>query len=244
MISFAGLCRDLFLMGQVPLSAASRGHEWERRIQHHLANRGVRSDPLPGGYTLLGTASQSGLLHQLDATLSSRDAIVIGEWKAYLGPFPKNDLIRFKAVIDDYYFGLRAQHPARPIMRLFGGPGVATREQRSYAATWGITLLDSERWPAPVLASERLLWPPGDFEAPTREDRHHLAWLSRPLQDVLPLLPDGDYRVRRPPPSAAIAGALDRHDFWSERLWSSIDAIPGKFEALLGHYSTGWAEAS
>ncbi len=244
MISFPGLCRDLFLMAQIPLSAASRGHQWERWIQHHLANRGVRSDVLPGGYKLLGTSSLSGLSHQLDATLSSREAIVIGEWKAYQGFFPKNELIRFKAVTDDYYFGLRGQHPARSIMRLFGGPGIATRELRSYAASWGITLVDSERWPAPVLASEHLLWPPGDFEAPAQEDRQHLAWLSRPLQDVLPLLPDGDYRVRRPLPSAAIAGALDRHDFWSERLWFSIDAVPGKFEALIEHYSTRWAQAA
>ena len=244
MISFPGLCRDLFLMAQVPLMGDARGHQWERSIQEHLANRGVRSDVLPGGYSLFGTSSLSGLSHQLDATLASRDAIVIGEWKAYRGAFPKNDLIRFKAVTDDYYFGLRGQHPTRPILRLFGGPGVAKRELRSYAAIWGITLIDSERWPAPVLASERLMWPSGDSEAPAQEDRRHLAWLSRPLQHMLARLPDGDYRVQRPPSTAAIAGALDRHDFWSERLWFSIDSVPGKFEALLAHYSTGRAEAS
>ena len=185
MISFAGLCRDLFLIAQLPQGRGSRGHEWECLVQRHLAKRGVRSDVLPGGYSLLGHTSLSGLKHQLDGTIASRDTFVIGEWKAYRGVFPKNELIRFKGVTDDFYLGLRGEQPARPVMRVFGGPGVATRELRRYAAIWGITLIDSDHWPAPVLASDRLTWPSIDSPEPTDDDCQRLTWLSRRFNGYL-----------------------------------------------------------
>lgn len=231
-------------MAQLPRGRGASGREWEGIVQEHLANRGVRSDVLPGGCSLLGQTSLSGLRHQLDGTIASRDTVVIAEWKAYRGGFPKNELIRFKGVTDDFYLGLRGEFPSRPIMRVFGGPGTATRELRNYAAIWGITLIDSHRWPAPVLASDRLTWSSLDCRGPTEDDCKRLAWLSRPLQRVLTYRKNGSYELERPPVKATIDGALDCHDFWSERLWNSIDSIPNRFEALLGRFYSSEAFAS
>ena len=236
MITFAGLCRDLFLMAQLPGVRDAGGLEWERLVEEHLSLRGVRTDVLPGGCSLLGFTSLSGLRHQLDGTIASRENIIVGEWKAYRGAFPKNELIRFKGVSDDLYLGLRGEHPARPIMRVFGGPGLATRELRRYAAIWGITIIDSKLWPAPVLASDRLMWSSMDCPRPSDDDHERLTWLSRAFQRVLIRRPDGSFELPRLPTTAAIEGALDRHDFWSERLWASFDSTPGRFEALLGRY--------
>ncbi len=68
-------------------------------------------EPQPGGCSFLGRASLSGLAHQVDAVIGCRDVIVIGEWKAYRGTIPKNELLRFKAVSDDYYLSLGPHSP-------------------------------------------------------------------------------------------------------------------------------------
>ena len=59
MISFAGLCRDLFLIAQLPLGIGGSGREWGCFLQGYLAKHGVRSDVLPGGYSLQGHTSLS-----------------------------------------------------------------------------------------------------------------------------------------------------------------------------------------
>ena len=153
---FERLCRDLFLLAQLARDDDSeRGTRWERQVAAHADALGLAGETQPGGCSFLGRASLSGLAHQLDAVIGCRDAIVIGEWKAYRGTIPKNELLRFKAVSDDYYLSLGVHSPGRPILRIFGGTGTITTELRRYGASVGHHPHRPRLWPAPVLASAR-----------------------------------------------------------------------------------------
>ncbi len=227
---YSALARDLFLLAQDPddQPGPERGPRWEAEIADELALQGYPVESIPGGIRVFGVLPASGLRHQTDAAIDCADAHVIGEWKSYRGPVPKNEVLRFKAVTDDLYDALARQRVRQPVLRLFGVRGDASLELRWYAARHGITLVERSRWPAPVLADVALPWPPG--EGPGRIDRQRLSWLSRPLQKVYPQLPDGSLRLPRPLPDAAVEALLDLHDRWSDRLWESLDAAPTSME--------------
>jgi hypothetical protein len=225
------LCRDLFLLAQLAIDDADRGARWERRVAAHANSIGMPTETHPGGCSFMGRASLSGLRHQIDAVLGCDDAIVIGEWKAHRGAIAKNELLRFKAVSDDYYLALGTHLPGRPIVRLFGGTGRISADLRRYAALWGIALIDPEWWPSPTLASARTGWP--GSTGPSTVDRRQLGWLTRPLQRTLSLQADGSYRLPRPPSRAHIDATVAVHAYWSDELWQQIDATPGRFERLI-----------
>ena len=224
---FAVLCRDLFLLAQEhdPTPGPARGTRWEHRIADALADRGFPALAVPGGVEVHGTVPASGLAHQTDAGIVCVDALVIGEWKAYRGPVPKNEVLRFKAVSDDLYDGLGARVPRRPVLRLFGVSGDASEPLRRYAARHGIALVEHSRWPAPVLADHHLRWPAG--AGPSVDDRRRLAWLGRSMQRVYPALPDGTITLPRPPRRTAVDSLLALQDRWSARLWEQLDCSPG-----------------
>lgn len=215
---FPVLCRDLYLLAQEidPTPGPARGWAWERRIAETLFLRGFPVRSVAGGLEVHGAVPASGLRHQIDAEIGCRDALVIGEWKAYSSPIPKNEVLRFKAVTDDIYESMSAQPPRRPLLRLFGSAGDASYELRRYAARHGIALVERSRWPAAVLADRELRWPDG--MAPTEYDRRRLAWLCRPMQRVLRPRPDGSLVISRSPAEPAIDALLALHDWWSKRL--------------------------
>jgi hypothetical protein len=220
---FPVLCAELYglALEDDPGSGPARGWRWERRVAEGLGARGFSARAVAGGVEIHGVLPASGLRHQIDATIACRDAEVIGEWKAYRGAVPKNEVLRFKAVTDDLYDAMATRPPRRPIFRLFGVAGDASPELRWYAARHGITLVEQSRWPAPVLADARLPWPAG--EGPSEVDRDRLAWLSRPLQLVYPRLPDGSLVLPRRLPEAAVEALLSIQDRWSDRLWALLD---------------------
>lgn len=228
MVTFTSFLRDLFCVANAHLAAggAGDGRAFERRIERHLAATGVRPVEVFSGVRALGSQSLSGLYHQIDATGSTREAIVIGEWKAYRGSIPKNDLMRFKAATDDYWL---RQHrfATAPVMRVFGGTGHVSSALRRYAAHWGICLITTDRWPAPLLASETTAWP---GEGPDRLARRYLAWLARPLGAVCAPQPDGSWSIPKPATDATIDHFLALHDHWSDELWRRFDSRPGSFE--------------
>jgi hypothetical protein len=196
-ISLTAFLRDFFCVANAHLAAgeAGDGRAFERRVERHLAATGVRAVEVFSGVHWLGSHSLSGLYHQIDATASTRDAVVIGEWKAYRGSIPKNDLLRFKAATDDYWLQLHS-YASAPVIRVFGGTGQASPALRRYAAQWGICLITPDRWPAPLLAAETTAWPAA---APDRLARRHLAWLCRPMNAVCAPQPDGGWLIPRPP---------------------------------------------
>jgi hypothetical protein len=230
---FATLCQDLFALAQVPVEerGSARGWVWERRIADYLARKGFPVESVPGGVRVFGTVPASGLRHQTDAAIDCTDAHVIGEWKSYTGPVPKNEVLRFKAATDDLYDSLVELRPRQPVLRLFGVAGDASQELRWYAARHGICLMERTRWPAPVLADPSMCW--GEV-GPSLIDRERLAWLSRPLQRVYPRMRDGSLRLPRRLPNAAVESLLAIHDQWSDRLWDLVEARTGAFEGYIG----------
>src|SRR5207244_2003534 len=76
-LTFAALCRDLFLLAQDPLAEAGpgRGTAWENRVADHLTVRGLPVEAMPGGCRIFGHASLSGLNHQIDGTIACPDAL-------------------------------------------------------------------------------------------------------------------------------------------------------------------------
>lgn len=231
MILFTTLVGDLFRLAQehVLAGGAGDGRAFELRVGDYMMTAGVRPATVFSGVRSLGSFSMSGLYHQIDATGTVHDAVVIGEWKAYRGLIPKNDLIRFKAVTDDYWM---AQHQlaTAPVMRVFGGTGFVSTELRRYAAQWGICLITPDRWPTPILASETTSWP---NHGPNRLVRRYLAWLARPLATVCAPQPDGAWLIPRPPSAAALDHFLALQDDWSARRWQRTGAVPGDFQAWI-----------
>jgi hypothetical protein len=222
-MTLAGISGDLFLLACASrLAGVTDGRTWEQRVYDHMALRSVPVESIPGGYRVFGFASISGLHHQVDLTMGATDALVILECKAYRTALPKNGLLRFKAVTDDYYMALGASLPRRPVMRLFGGPGVADREMRRYAALHGIVIVDQERWPVPFLMAHA-----SGSDGPSLVG---LGRLSRPVQSVLERSSDGTYHTR---PLPGIDALLDLHDRASSAYWEEIDSCPGAFEDLL-----------
>lgn len=235
---FADLCRDLYVLAQDGdagtrlVRGPARGWLWERRIADTLAARGYPAEPMPGGVQVLGVVPASGLRHQTDAAVHCTDAHVVGEWKSYSGGVPKNELMRFKAATDDLYDSLALRLPNRPVFRLFGVGGDVSPQLRWYAVRHGVSLVEHSRWPAPVLADPLIRWPEG--YGPSDTDRRRLQWMSRPMQDAYPRLPDGSLRLPPPPRESAVEALLALQDRWSDRLWSALDAEPGTFERFAG----------
>lgn len=232
---FSDLCRDLFVLAQDvdATPGPGRGWRWEAKIADALARRGFPVESAPGGIRVHGVLPASGLAHQTDAGLRCVDAYVIGEWKAYTGQVPKNEVLRFKAATDDIYDAISSLAPRRPVFRLFGVAGDASPELRWYAARHGVVLVERSRWPAPVLVDEDLPWPPD--EAPMAIDLKRLYWLCRPLQEVYPRLPDGSLRLPRRLPNATIESLLALHDRLSDRFWEVVESYPGSFEQYAAH---------
>ena len=235
MKTFVDLCRDLFLLSQggVDGHGPARGVQWERCVAEYLTQQEMPVEALPGGFMILGHASLSGLLHQIDGTIGCTDALVIGEWKAYRGSIPKNELLRFKAATDDYFMALGTHAPRQPIMRVFGGIGGTSDELRAYGVLHGITLIEPTRWPAPVLAADNLLWQCHHALGPGTGDRNTLVQAFRPLQNVLTPQAGGSFLVPRPLSRAQISATLLVHDLWSDHLWEVIDSCPGYFEEMV-----------
>src|SRR6185295_6202400 len=119
------------------------GARFEQRVERDLVALGFPVRSIPGGVEILGTLPASGMRHQIDAEAWCCDCDVIAEWKAYLLPVPKNDLLLFKAKTDEIYEQLVARKPRRrPFVRAFGVAGDARPEARAYAARHGIILIE------------------------------------------------------------------------------------------------------
>ena len=223
---YSCLCSDLYLLALegVDGDGPRRGWLWEQMIAARLVERGYPARAIAGGVSIFGVTPASGLRHQVDAEIRCVDALVIGEWKAYRGPVPKNEVLRFKGITDDIFEGMHGRPPTAPLLRLFGVAGDASTELRWYAARHGITLIEQTRWPAPVLADPYLRWPIG--AEPSACEIERVRWLSRPMQEAYPAAEGGGYIVPPLPAPSTVEAMLRSQDALSEKLWRLIDADP------------------
>ncbi len=241
MTSLSSLCLDLFLLGHAHLAAgrAGRGFEFERRVRGHLGALGL---PDAREFRVLDRRSLSGMYHQLDEQTDCGQALVIGEWKAWIGQIPKNELLRFKAATDDYWLATRTRLDV-PVVRVFGGTGHVTKSMRTYAAQWGIVLITPDRWPVPTLCDPDLVWSAGDLESPPEVDAGAMATLVRPMGQILRPLADGGWRLSAMASDADLVSRIALWHHWSERAWRWWDdECAGRFEALMEE-RTGRIEA-
>ena len=239
MTTIDSLCLELFVLAQNEtgeVNGSARGRMWEKAVAAMLTDRGIPIEAVPGGHRVLGFLSQSQLMHQVDATLSCTDSIILAEWKAYSGTFPKNELLRFKAATDDYYMSFGAIGRSRPVVRLFGGIGTASKELRRYAAIHGIALLETDRWPLPVLASNKVIWPGEPMTCPSVHEKRALLWGVRSMQQVMRPQSSGSFLIPRPKSTARIDSLLYLHEYWSDRLWELVDLELGSPNEMLSHF--------
>jgi hypothetical protein len=211
-----------------PTPGPDRGWKWERRVERELLLNGFAIRSLSAGSRVLGTFSASGLRHQIDAEMRCERAFVIGEWKSFTGPVPKNEILRFKAVTDDYYQVMSPGVRRAPVLRAFGVSGDGSFELRRYAAQHGIALIERSRWPAAVLADPLLRWPAG---GPMDADRRRLAWLTRSMQHVMRPQDDGSMLLEPFPRDAAVDALLRLQERWSARLDEQLTAGQAPYPA-------------
>jgi hypothetical protein len=237
MATVASVCLDVFLLG-IDFSAEGRsgdGYGFEDAVAHHLSRRGV-SIRGQGATRVVGPQSLSGLRHQIDAQGDVGDGLLIGEWKTYRGTIPKNDLLRFHAVTEDYWL-LNPRSAGRPVFRFFGGTGRITPAARRFAARWGICLITPDTWPALTIADPTIAWPEGD--GPTEMDRQTIAWLARPMQSVYRTTSAGRLLLPAPVDDATLEARLLLHDHWSESAWQWwFDRKPSRFAEIANEAST------
>ncbi|WP_132112574.1 hypothetical protein [Actinocrispum wychmicini] len=223
---------DLFLLAHAHLAAGQDGNgaALERRIRAHLVSTRLPHTP---GWRVFGHRSLSGLYHQIDEQTQCHQALVIGEWKAYTGRIPKNDLLRFKAVTDDYWLSSSTRRDV-PIVRIFGGTGTITEQMRAYAAQAGIILITPDHWPIPALCDPDLLWCPGELDSPSPLDVRTMLTLTRSLGDLLQPQLDGSWRMPPFPTPSDLAPRFAVWRHWSERAWAWWDdAAPARFDWLM-----------
>jgi len=197
------------------------GEAWETVARTALARRGARFEQIPGGATLFGFASASGLPHQLDAVIRVEDAFVVLELKAHAGTVPKNDLLRFAAATDDFVFGLGSEFPALPVYRILATLGQVSIGMRRFAALRGIGMIERGRWPSMVLSAPSVVWPEADGR-PTDRDREQIGRLVRPVQAVLRSV-GAQYLYDPGLAQRTIVVLLALEDDWSNRLWVAVE---------------------
>ena len=201
------------------------GRGWEQDVRELLVRNRVRSDHVPGGYSLMGIPSASGLWHQLDLEAHLEDAIVIAELKAYRGCLPKGDLLGFVAATNDLYLGLRRAVPRLPVLRAVAGMFTASLGVRTYAAQHGVVLVDPYTVPAPILAAGVLPLRP-DLSPPTGDEIGAVSSLVRPMQELVRWTPAGSIQSPAPRPSRDLAFAIRTHVDWSKRLLETPATSP------------------
>lgn len=171
------------LWGVVRRASPGDGRALEDDVRDLMVRRSIRSDHVPGGYTLLGVGSASGLWHQIDLEAQLDDAILIGELKAYRGSLPKNDLLCFAAASDDLFLGATRRVGRVPIFRVLAGTFSSSERERRYAAIHGILLVEPGVVPAPLLADASMPMPQDFVPIPDCE-RAAIASLARPMQEI------------------------------------------------------------
>lgn len=200
------------------------GRRLERDVRELMVTRGLRSEQVPGGYSLLGIGSASGLWHQLDLEAHLDDAVLVGELKAHTGRLPKNELLRFVAATDDLYVGSSRRAARTPIWRAIAGTFTSTPAERSFAAIHGVLVVEPSTIPSLLLAAPALALP-DELDPLADPERVAVAGLARPMQTLFSSSPRGASRTHIRDAATYRFGIRSQAE-WSTRVFASRGPEP------------------
>ena len=198
------------------------GRRLEQAVRDMLVSRRLRSDHVPGGYSLLGIGSASGWCHQMDVEAHLDDAVLVVELKAYRGTLPKHDLLQFVAATDDLFAG-QYSYPGRlPVLRAIAGTFATHEAERIYAAMHGVLLVEPTIVPAVILALPSLSLP-SELTGLSDAERQAVQSMTRPIRDQL----RSQSRVAGPGlQRVAFRFGVQAQAQWSARLLGPTQARP------------------
>jgi hypothetical protein len=128
-----------------------RGRNFERLFYRVCDARGVCLTERAGSRSLAGQRSASGFAHEVDGATKTLDCITHWELKHLTSELPKNELLAFNGKGLDFLCGTLPLYAGVPLRRfLLSGANVG-EESRAYCVQWGITLVEPNRFPLPLL---------------------------------------------------------------------------------------------
>lgn len=222
------------------LTGPERGRAFENALYDFCESADAFLCERTGSRTICGVPSASGLRHENDGVIATPDIILHFEAKHLGGEVSKNDLLIFNQKGMDFVLTGDARIRTRPLYRLFVSGGPLSREARQFALLWGITVIETDLLPLPVLhwlAGSALAFHP-ELQSSAIRLWREIPPLICPLQERLRRLPrciDGIEEALSP---ARLDFALDslqdecgsiwwreldnRDPLWLERVYADV----------------------
>ena len=128
-----------------------RGRNFEHLFYSLCERRGLLLTETAGARSVGGQRSGSGLAHEVDA--ASRGAQFATHWELkHLSDSPdKNDFLIFNGKSLDFLLGHHEYAATTPLIRFFLTATNVSDECRRYSAFWGISIIEPDRLPLPLL---------------------------------------------------------------------------------------------
>ncbi|WP_143712133.1 hypothetical protein [Dehalococcoides mccartyi] len=179
-------CYAVVEVGGLSGNGADRGRRFEKLFYSLCDRRGVHLSERAGSVTLAEQRSASGFRHEVDG--STRDVKCVTHWelKHLTTALEKNELLIFNNKGLDYLQGSSRFYANTPIFRFLLSGNNIRDDCRRFAVLWGITVIEPQRLPFPLIYSAAAR---GAATALTAVDckavKDLSIWASRPLQRVV-----------------------------------------------------------
>lgn len=224
------LCLDMFSVVQYWQSSArgaARGRAFEELLYRYCEARKLRLVERAGSRTLCGEPSGSRFLHEQDAVIASPSFTVHMELKHLTAHLEKNELLIFSHKSLDFLMGGSAAMHSVPMFRIVLSGSLLRQEARRFALQWGITAIEPERIPLPLLHYLSLSDFPGTnsfSEDLLDEMRKVLVRCTKSVQEVVQHLAgvlNANTRPMLGPWADRILNVLQSD--WGDRIWAALD---------------------
>jgi hypothetical protein len=227
---YCELCLDMFAVVQYwnpSLKGIERGRAFERVLYRYCETRQIRLAERAGSRTLCGGKSASGFFHEQDAVLTSPSFNVHMELKHLSTPLEKNELLVFSHKSLDFLLGGSPVVRAVPMFRIVLSGSLLSQEARRFALQWGITAIEPDRIPFPLLHYLSLSDFPGVSSLPSNcltEMREVLPVVTKSVQEVIQHFSGvlaGSAHPMIGPGNDRILNVLQSD--WGDRIWAALD---------------------
>ncbi|MGO9018694.1 MAG: hypothetical protein ACLQVJ_10130 [Syntrophobacteraceae bacterium] len=209
------------------LKGIERGRAFERVLYRYCETRQIRLAERAGSRTFCGEKSASGFFHEQDAVLTSPSFSVHMELKHLSTPLEKNELLVFSHKGLDFLLGGSTVVRSVPMFRIILSGSLLSQEARRFALQWGITAIEPERIPFPLLHYLSLSDFPGVSSLPSNclaEMREVLPAALKSAQEVIQHFSGVLSGTTHP----IVAPGCDRilnvlQSDWGDRIWAALD---------------------